>query len=460
MAKKHRRPLKFYYRDELIPGKKNVGYVRSCKYAWDLCTGLYQSCSSSTGLGWDGCSKRQQYWVSNQKPYRKNLPCKRWSNDTMWLSLPTTITFRTVEPHRCPNGSYNYTQEVDTYTPIKGVLNSSSFTEEPELPTLPDVSSLHIEAIEHFSSVCTPLDINIAVNIAELGDTLALVKNAGKALLNLRNFYSKVKKYFRDWKTFVNYLMKGQSSNTLGFLKEKDLTLEASNLYLAWSFAIAPLISDIKKFQDTLAKVDEHVDWIIKNSKIPVPVRFTKDATEFGPSVQSVTYPPLSNTSHVVGTGKFITFYEARYVAYATATFDASNFTRDELISKLRKKAFGFLDPGVFLWELTPFSFVIDWFVNASSIIKRFTSLPPLPVKLTNVGYWIKVTQVDTRTVYMFLDNNYTPRELIKQIASVTTIDYFERRTELPLNYSGIDFSVPGIKQALLGLALGRQLLS
>lgn len=462
MAKKRKkRPLKFYYRDVLIPGKKNIGYSNVSKYAWDLCTGLYQTSSGTTGPGWDGCSKRQQYWVSNQKPYRSNLPCKRWSNDTMWMPIPASSSFRTVATHRCPNGTYNYTQQVDTRQAIYGgSLNSSTFTEDPEKPTLPNVSSLHIEALEFFGSACTPLDINIAINIAELGDTLALIKNAGKALLNLRTFYNKVKKYFRDWKTFVKYLLEGQSGNTLGFLKEKDLTLEASNLFLAWSFAIAPLISDIQKFQDTLAKIEEHVDWIKENSMKPVPVRFTKDATELGPSIQSVTYPSVSATSNVSGSGKFITFYEATYTAYATATYDASGLTKAELVSKLRRKAFGFSDPGIFLFELIPFSFIADWFFNASSIIKYFTSIPPLPVKLTNVGYWIKVNQVDTRTVYSYLKNTYTPQIILKQITSVTSIEYFERKIELPINYSGIDFSVPGIKQALLGLALGRQLLS
>lgn len=51
----------------------------------------------------------------------------------------------------------------------------------------------------------------------------------------------------------------------------------------------------------------------------------------------------------------------------------------------------GLTNPGLFLWEIVPFSFVIDWFANVSQWLSQWDEF--LGIKLTNVGYAVKVTQ-------------------------------------------------------------------
>ncbi|DAD51396.1 maturation protein [ssRNA phage Gephyllon.1_13] len=53
----------------------------------------------------------------------------------------------------------------------------------------------------------------------------------------------------------------------------------------------------------------------------------------------------------------------------------------------LRLNQMGFVNPAVIAWELVPFSFVVDWFVNVGEVLSAFTDLAGLSLSNSTTSY-------------------------------------------------------------------------
>jgi hypothetical protein len=256
---------------------------------------------------------------------------------------------------------------------------------------------------------------------------------------------------------FLRKFAKLSSVDKVTYLLNKG-SKELANAFLEFNFAIAPLLSDGKTVQDELSALSSRVAFFRKNSKEPIRVKFRKDLSSAFP-VQPTSYPPVQNyPKGVHSTSIFRVGYKATYVASAMATYDVSGLKDSDISYRLAKRAFGFSDPLVFLWEITRFSFIIDWFVDVGSYLASLPSLPTFPYVLSNPVYSIHIEQTNSYLFYYYIGNTYTPRIIFQQPVHTDLIEYYKRTLGLPLNFSGIDTSLPGFKQLMLALSLGRNL--
>lgn len=113
--------------------------------------------------------------------------------------------------------------------------------------------------------------------------------------------------------------------------------------WLAWQYGVRPLISDIRGSIEEIYKV-RSVQPLIRRVRVSIPER-------------KVFFP---------GSGGFnpTTHRSSGYViAYAEFNSGASGF--DQTAQRL-----GLTDPLLLAWELIPYSFVIDWFLNVGNFIQ------------------------------------------------------------------------------------------
>jgi hypothetical protein len=130
-------------------------------------------------------------------------------------------------------------------------------------------------------------------------------------------------------------------------------------------------------------------------------------------------------------------------------TYDASRL--NGLLGKFDAAlgAFGIKRVASIIWEAIPFSFVVDWFVNVSDMLRGIEDYfdDPLPIVVHDFSHSVKYayrTSLDwslgTRLVYPGL--------------AVRTTSYYERRREVPSLWDALSVRTPNLNQDGLGLSL------
>jgi hypothetical protein len=136
----------------------------------------------------------------------------------------------------------------------------------------------------------------------------------------------------------------------------KSGSRNVANKYLAWSFGIAPLISDIEKirsYMDRLKKDEE---------------RFKRGVVRRVSAVYMGSYSfHMPDDGEQSYQGFCTTYPTTRYVL----TFREKNPYNTDFMRGLDflLRRFGSAGPASFAWERIPFSFVADWFIDTSSIV-------------------------------------------------------------------------------------------
>jgi hypothetical protein len=431
--------------------KTNPGDILTATYHTESgdCCKTWPSNFSLTYVteGYDGNHEYIDYYIRS-KPYVTPQPCLHIKNRVIPEPIPSTTVFQSVATHRCSNGSYQVHKQIDTISPRWYSLLPAG----NRLPTIPDLSQAHREALAFFASGCQPLVANWAVNVFEISEILELATQALKAARLFLKLAREQVPY--AWGMFLRRFSTLNTVDKTTYLAKVG-SKELADAYLQYSFAIAPLLSDVKAMQDELNGLVSRVAFFRKNNKKPVHVRFKKDLSTTC-TTQSVTFPSIPVTSSLSGSQIFTTQYKATYVASAMATYDVSALKDSDIAYKLAKKAYGFSDPLVFLWEITRFSFIVDWIIDVGGYLASLPSIPTFPYVLSNPVHSIKVEQTNVYTIYNYTSSAYTPRAVRQHVTFTDVIEYYKRTLGIPLLFSGIDTSLPGFEQLKLALSLGR----
>jgi hypothetical protein len=142
----------------------------------------------------------------------------------------------------------------------------------------------------------------------------------------------------------------------------------AAGSYLAWKFGVSPLLQDIMAIHRYLPKIKEQ----FKRHNEQKPSRFSEVAAlnfTIAPSAYANGYAPLNgvNTYAWDWQGQVLAPPELRFVLVVKPSAKHSNeLTKaiDFVISRFASS------PADLAWELVPFSFVVDWFVDLSGVFR------------------------------------------------------------------------------------------
>lgn len=169
---------------------------------------------------------------------------------------------------------------------------------------------------------------------------------------------------FASLKTLVPSLLKGLKSvvkHKLGRRSVKDL----AGSHLAYSFGLAPTIADLRAFFSIRSEVEKRVRQLMaRNGRT---IRLTKRVA------------PVKSTETVAGIWSSQSeYYITRKGLWDITTSGAvsadvtSFFVNDpSAMCKLWSSALGLSTPLQSIWEIVPFSFVIDWFIPIGETFQR-----------------------------------------------------------------------------------------
>lgn len=285
-------------------------------------------------------------------------------------------------------GSLNTTKKVE----------SSGYTPATSPPDVPD--SLLNEAWSRVRQKVLNQDFNAPVFIAEAGKTVSMIAQTATRVFKAYGSFRKGR--FREVATYLGVNPK-----------------VAHNTWLEYKYGWMPLLHDIHGAAKTLAELN-----------------FRRDQSTFRSTVKQVV-PNYLQGSHPVVSGTLV--HTAK--AWVTVRVHNSNTT---LANQL-----GLLNPSLVVWEIIPFSFVVDWFVNIGDCLAELTAFSGVTVLTGGGSKRVDFTgEVKEGNYYPYdvpLRNSFTYRKY-HRTPSVQTLPRLVVKSD-PLNLSKL----------ITAVALGRQ---
>jgi hypothetical protein len=201
----------------------------------------------------------------------------------------------------------------------------------------------------------------------------------------------------RSTKEALRQIVTGSSSLANDFKKIKgfrpSLSKAASVVsgnYLAYSFGIAPLLSDMKKVEKASVDFVDKVRSASNRAGQPTVSRHI--------SYGQGTVPIQSLTDHYLkGSAKSV-----RTVSVLGVNSVAFNSQKLRMVDHVMKR-WGFPGPATMTWERIPFSFVVDWFLDTSVLMGSLDNL------LTGGTRKVRSMMCTTETLYTSEMIHYVP---------------------------------------------------
>lgn len=344
---------------------------------------------------------------------KKNFRCKYAEHHhVMARSFPVSFRHKFYPPWSPAGATYT----GSNYLPSIPWTTSNAWT-----PPASEVTNALVRANNFFAAGCQKQVVDLQAFTIEIPE--------------VRNFASA----FRSLKEFLRTRYADGGSRK-GLLKDGK---RVSNITLAYQFGLAPIIHDIINVYETLTKLNEHIKWLKDNANKPVPVRYAETL-----SMSQPPDVPLANGQLGI---KYRT-QQARFLAFATITYDIRGLDDYALKARTLSNAFGAVNPLGTVWELTRFSFLIDWLVDVGSFFERLRVPIDIPYVIHDSGYYVKVTT--EREFYWTSWPEYG--NSVHKVGSETIVG-FSRRVGLAVPPFSLDLSSPTIKQWLLGGCLAIQ---
>lgn len=254
--------------------------------------------------------------------------------------------------------------------------------------------------------------------------------------------------------TLLNAIESPSLISGLSGLKSGGLKSLSSG-YLYYQFGLAPLISDITKVWSSLKDLRKEIDIGIKNAGKPASIATRELGSFNGFENMSSGYSATSGTgwwhaSHNVihAPTRIVTIRGIRSYPYS------SDLLRrlDYILGR-----FGSAGPASLLWERIPFSFVLDWFLDISSVLGSLNSLlQGNKFKIIDCSQSIKWHSLINVIKH---DGDGWAGSLDGQIVAWNELSYYHRES-ITINPSIEVNSRFGKKQASLTLALLHQIVA
>jgi hypothetical protein len=310
--------------------------------------------NSETLIGWAG-KKREFHEVFHQKLSFEWSPCSY----TIGPAPGSSLAFE----HAQSNGS-SWAGRGELYENKPTAPNGLTL-----IPGSPGALEPHLDWVKAYESLLDdahgllPAQKSLAVNVAEFTQVKRLVPSLAKSIRGI----------LRWAKGGANGRMKIRSYRTRkGYLTSRYRTVELRSLqwclrdlaqaHLAYSFGVRPLAEDLGEFAGKLWEVKMHQNWW----------KTISDGRAH--AVHASVTASLSNDTRVADNTYYTVtdYFQQKSVGVLGAYVTVKPVTEETAQKRLFQQIIGWNVPGSILWELVPFSFVVDWFLPVGEIINRF----------------------------------------------------------------------------------------
>jgi hypothetical protein len=317
-------------------------------------------------------------------------------------------------------------------TPINRNVYDSFYCPDPSLPANPTISTSSAStyaSIDFFNRARKALVRFRSIEFfGELAETLAMIRNPARALRKtIPELYKTLKKR-----------SKGIRGSAISMARRKHSIW--GDTWLEWAFGWAPLINDVA---DATLALD-------KLMFLPKPFWFVK-----GVGFDSSGGVPTRVSFKVNVSGQEGSYSEVS-IQKAIVKFYGNITTTDNFAGSPRVLGLRASDIPNAIWELTPWSFLIDYFTNVGDVINA-CSFPHADVS------WVSKTTLTSRRIERVLTSSLVENQdnPLNRIISVSSTPGYMKSEQSFLtrfrvsSYPSVNFQwrIPGFSTKWLNIA-------
>jgi len=372
----------------------------------------------------------RQFGYQDIRNFRQGVSCPSWASKirsgadatTSFEAQRETLTGTLTSSHfmeRFKVGGqwtpFNIQEYENWYNPVRVSLSGLSESSADNLALRKGFNALRKQR-SHFQGM---------IFLGEAGESIGMIRDRGQKLfLGLTNYLSYLK----------GSALRARFSRG-GKVNQFRLRQYLADTWLEYSFGWRPLISDIndaaKAYRQLINQTDNRRERIMVMGNVPM------DTFDYGTDITSV--------GNVV-------FYEhgfarrgcsIRYIIFLK--YSASGANPD--ISAMERFGFTLNDFIPAVWELTPWSFLVDYFTNIGDILNAVTTSQSDVqfVVRTAIKYGIseKTTHLDTRTMNQWYGDKNRYEWSGSPGHTFYTIRTVSRSSQGNLRYPSFEVSVP-----------------
>jgi len=282
-------------------------------------------------------------------------------------------------------------------------------------------------------------------------DNLLNVLEAGQLVSSLYGLYRALKEL-----TKPNSLANSGKGISLarGIAKSSK---ELSNQFLGYSFGWAPLIADLNRIRQAMPKIRDNLRRLAKDATAPhtVTAKVSGSASigiQPGVNGYSVSNDPsdggywYGKVLPSVVPVRIVGVRGRRALEYNTSDFQVADYLMSRFIAT---------GPASLAWELVKFSFVVDWFIDLTSLIDVLDRSLVTNGKKIDKCWWSEKYHLLVPCYKKQHGQFSFPCD--NQQVTLSEVSYYHREPMSP-DLSIVASGRFGKKQALLSLALLRQL--
>jgi hypothetical protein len=227
----------------------------------------------------------------------------------------------------------------------------------------------------------------------------------------------------------------------------------------SWEFGIKPFLSDLDDIRKSISRLDKQLRWLIRNDCKPVRImtkRKIATITE-APEGWVDDSVPTENPGKTQETRFSFKGGEVEAWLVSWIEYDLSDISDLKLNLLAASKVFGLSNIPKIIWNMIPFSFVLDWLININRMLDRLDlTRASIPSKITRSTTHLRGTVEYSAKTYMYawITSQFFPWLAMEESGSCKCVTY-ERALGLPDGgFAALD---PTARQQLLGLLLADQ---
>lgn len=195
------------------------------------------------------------------------------------------------------------------------------------------------------------LEADVLLNLVEANQMWPAIKSLSSSWLNLAKHWKQVRKFVRTAPSFRKDV--------------RDLTRTASGAFLAWKFGVSPFLHDVMAIDRGLRTMSDR----FRKHEKEQPVRSSRVA-QLNATFVGIPFGPSSlngyETWKFTHTGRCTRAPALRFVLVTKPIVPYSIDLFKKMDFAMRRFA---TSPASLAWELVPFSFVVDWFIDVRSAL-------------------------------------------------------------------------------------------
>ncbi len=218
----------------------------------------------------------------------------------------------------------------------------------------------------------------------------------------------------------------------LGTMRDRtQLAKKAGGEYLNVQFGWVPLVSDVRKIADAIRKSDAILKQYERNSGKGVRRRFTFPTItveeEFTPDTAGAPYPagpPLTYFDDYTGvltghrTSVVETWFSGSFTYYVPPATDYRHRTLRQ--AALANKLLGVYPTPEVFWQLTPWSWAVDWFTDIGDVMSNISDWAAQGLVM-QYGYLMQTKRItDTYTLSEIKPKGHDPLAVSLSFTSIT----------------------------------------